>query len=75
MSELVEAVYENGVLRPAKPLTGIPENSRVHLIIQVAGTFPNQLKGCIGIMPDDDAAEMQQIIESEFEKVDLSEWK
>jgi predicted DNA-binding antitoxin AbrB/MazE fold protein len=75
VGEVVEAIYEHGVLRLEKPLNGIPENSRVNITVQIASNTLNRLKDCYGIMPDKDAVEMQQIIESEFEKVDLSEWK
>lgn len=33
MSKTVEAIFENGVLKPVSPLH-IPEHKRVHLIIQ-----------------------------------------
>jgi predicted DNA-binding antitoxin AbrB/MazE fold protein len=35
MSITVEAVYENGVLKPSKPL-GLQEHERVHLTIQTS---------------------------------------
>lgn len=35
MSQTVEAIYENGVLRPVEPLEGIREQARVKLTVEV----------------------------------------
>ncbi|MCS6922857.1 MAG: antitoxin family protein [Fimbriimonadales bacterium] len=60
----IEAVYERGVLRPLRPLE-LPEHTRVRLTVEPTPTHP--LTDCLGIMPDEDAAEMRRIIEQEFE--------
>jgi predicted DNA-binding antitoxin AbrB/MazE fold protein len=74
LTRTVEAVYENGVLRPLEPLEDLKEHERVRITIETdEGGHP--LADCIGILPDEDAEEMRQIIEQEFEKVDLSEWR
>ena len=74
MNQSVKAIYENGVLRPLKPLQGISEHAQVHLTIQTKNGAGNLLSDCIGIMPNENAQEMRTIIEEEFEKVDLSDW-
>lgn len=61
----IEAIYERGVLRPLRPLE-LPEHTRVRLTVEPTPTHP--LTDCLGIMPDEDAAEMRRIIEQEFER-------
>ena len=60
MMRKINAVYEGGVLRPLESLD-----------VEPAG---NALADCIGTLPDEDAAEMRRIVESEFEQVNLREW-
>lgn len=48
MSTVVEAVYENGMLRPAEPLV-LPEGTRVRLTMAPAGEPYAPLDGAIGI--------------------------
>lgn len=75
MSERVEAIYENGLLRPLRPLTGVQEHHRVVVYVEDEEGNENPLAECVGILPDADAEEMSRIVEEEFEKVDLSEWR
>ena len=76
MSQTIEAIYEDGVLRPVRPLQGIDEHARVKVTVEEPkGDDTHPLNECIGILPDEDAEEMQRIIADEFEKVDLSEWQ
>lgn len=74
MTTTIEAIYENGVLRPVKPLQGVPEHSVVHLTINESSK-PHPLANCIGIMPDEDANEIRRIINDEFSKVNPDDWK
>lgn len=75
MMQTVEAIYENGVLRPVQPLSGIREHTRVKVTVEVEGIRPHPLADCVGILPDVDAEEMRQTIEDEFEKVNPDEWQ
>ena len=75
MVQTVEAIYEAGILRPLQPLQGVREHSTVRLRVEMENESRHPLADCIGILPDQDAAEMQQAIEDEFEKVDLSAWQ
>ena len=75
MTETVEAIYEDGVLRLARPLKEITEHSRVKVTVEVQEQPHHPLADCLGILPDEDAAELLRIIENEFEKVNLSEWQ
>jgi predicted DNA-binding antitoxin AbrB/MazE fold protein len=72
--QTIDAVYENGVLRPLTPLTGIPEHGAVRITVTV-GEPAHSLAACIGILPDAGASEMRDAIEREFEGVDPNEWK
>jgi len=74
LTRTVEAIYENGVLRPLEPLEDLKEHEHVRITIETDGR-DHPLADCIGILPNEDAEEMRQIIEKEFEKVDPSEWR
>ena len=75
MSQTIDAIYENGILRPVQPLHGIDELARVKITVEEPKGDIHPLHECFGILPDEDAEEMQRIIEDEFEKVNLSEWQ
>jgi predicted DNA-binding antitoxin AbrB/MazE fold protein len=48
MSTVVEAVYENGILKPAMPLA-LPEGTRVRVTITPADENDDPLAGVIGV--------------------------
>ena len=73
MSQALKAIYEDGVLRPLEPVLGIKEHTEVHLVLRTSGSG-HPLAGCVGILPDEDAAEMSKIIEGEFERIDADSW-
>jgi predicted DNA-binding antitoxin AbrB/MazE fold protein len=72
MKTAIAAIYENGVFRPLQPLPDLRDRDQVHIIIEKQHS---PLADCIGVLPDDAAAEMRLVIEREFEKVDADEWK
>ena len=74
MMRTINAVYEGGVLRPLQSLDGIAEHARVRLTVENVESSDSCLADCIGTLPDEDAAEMRRIVESEFEQVNLNEW-
>ena len=75
MAETMEAIYENGVLRLSRPLRQVDEHARVTVTVEPAPTKHRPLIDCVGILPNDDAADMLRIIEAEFEQVNLREWE
>jgi predicted DNA-binding antitoxin AbrB/MazE fold protein len=75
MAETVEAVYEKGMLRLDRPLQEVPEHARVKVTVEQARVPRHPLIDCIGILPDEDAAEMSRAIEAEFEQVNAREWE
>jgi len=74
MVRTINAVYEGGVLRQLQSLDGLAENTHVKLTVESVDPAGNGLADCIGILPDEDAAEMRRVVESEFEQVNLGEW-
>lgn len=73
MTRRIEALYENGVFRPLEPLEGVAEHSRV--VLELREVSPYNLRGFVGTLPDEDAREMAQIIDEEFENVDPDKWR
>ena len=74
MKKTLEAVYENGVFRPLKRPEGIAEHRRVTLTVS-AEDRSSSLADLAGRISLDDAREMREIVEREFECVDPREWQ
>lgn len=72
--QTVEAIYENGVLRPLQPLEGFAEHCKVKITIQCDEIPPHPLARFAGILSDEEAQELRRIIEEEFERIDLNAW-
>lgn len=73
-TQTVEAIYEQGVLRPLQALEGFAEHSKVTLIVQDPESPPHPLQRFAGILGDDEAAALQELIEEEFEGIDPHAW-
>ncbi len=67
MPKTIEAVYEDGVLRPLRPIRGLKKHQRVEITVEKTGKKRHPLHGLCGILPDADAAEMLKAVEEEFE--------
>jgi len=74
MKKTLEAVDENGVFRPLTRPEGLSEHRRVMLTV-TAEEAPSSLADSAGSISADDAREMREIIEREFERVDPREWQ
>ncbi len=74
MTKIIEAVYEEGLLRPLSPIKGLRSRQKVRITLDTSLKQKHPLAGLCGTLPDEDAAEMLKGIEDEFEKVDMSEW-
>ena len=72
MKETLQAVFENGVFRPLQRPKGVSEHREVTLTVMVEDP-PSSLANFWGGVSADDASEMREIIEREFERVDASE--
>lgn len=68
--QTVEAIYEDGVLRPIKALSGLPEYSRVKITIEYDQTPPHPLLQFAGILSDDEAATLQRALRDECQQPD-----
>lgn len=73
MSLDFDAIFENGVLRPLRPL-GLPDRARVRVSVEVEDRVPPGVSACSGSISPESAAELRRIVEAEFEKVDDREW-
>ncbi|MBH8562139.1 antitoxin family protein [Nostoc sp. CENA67] len=73
-TQTIEAIYENGVLRPLQTLIGVAEHSKVKIIIECQQTQPHPLLQFAGILSDEEAAQLQSVIDQEFEQIDSNGW-
>ncbi len=74
MNITVEAIYENGILRPLSELEGVEEHDKVVITIEKVEPVRNPLLKYAGIMSDEEAREINQIIEDEFGRIDPNGW-
>lgn len=74
MKETLRAVFENGVFRPLTRPKGVAELHEVTLTVTTEER-PSSLVDFAGRISSDDAQEMREIIEREFERVDPGEWQ
>jgi predicted DNA-binding antitoxin AbrB/MazE fold protein len=74
MKETLDAVYENGVFRPLTAPTGLGPHSRVTLTV-TAEEQGASLIDCANRISHEDAREMREIVDREFEHVDPRDWK
>ena len=65
MTRTIEALYEDGILRPLEPLEGLAEHSRLRITLEMK-EIHHPLADLAGTLPDEDAREMQRIIGEEF---------
>jgi hypothetical protein len=66
-------VFENGVLRPLRRPKGLAEHRHVTLTVD-AEDEASSLADLAGSLSSENAQEMREIIEREFERVDPREW-
>lgn len=67
--------YEHGILRPLEPIEGIGENTEVEVTITVKQKELSPILRFAGILREEEADKLLRIVEEEFEKVYLDEWK
>ncbi len=73
MSQTIPAVFEDGVFRPLRRPTGLAEHHHVTLTVDVEEQVP-ALAEVSGSLFAEDAEELREIIDREFERVDPKEW-
>lgn len=74
MTRTIEAVYENGMLRPLEPLDELPDKTQVRITIHTRDSSGARVVQCAGSLPDEDAEQIKQIIEREFERIEPDAW-
>lgn len=69
MTQTVEVVYENNVLKPLEPIKSIKEHERLMVTIR---PHPSKkgLREIAGTLTHEEAKAMQKLIDEEFEKVE-----
>ncbi|MCX9012302.1 MAG: DUF104 domain-containing protein [Candidatus Methanoperedens sp.] len=65
----MEAVYEDNVLKPIKPIKGIMEHENIVVTIRQS-LVKKGLREIAGTLTHEEAEEMQELIEGEFEKIE-----
>ena len=75
MTKTIHAIYEHGILRPLEPIEGIRENTEVEVSISVKQKGLSPILRFAGILSEEEANKMLTIVEEEFERVNLDEWK
>ncbi|WP_199315362.1 MULTISPECIES: antitoxin family protein [Oscillatoriales] len=73
-AQTIEAIYEDGVLRPLQTLEGLAEHSRVKITINSEQSLPHPLLQFAGILSDEEAEDLQRMIADEFGKIDPHGW-
>jgi predicted DNA-binding antitoxin AbrB/MazE fold protein len=74
VKDTLKAVFENGVFRPLRRPKGLTDRREVTLTVTVEED-PSSLADFAGRVSSDDAQEMRDVIEREFERVDPREWR
>lgn len=69
-----DAIFEDGVIKPLKPLEVLAEHTRVSVSLDFPGKSLDALSETTGWWSDEDAAEIKAIIEAEFEQIDERDW-
>ena len=71
-TKTLEAIYEDGILRPLEALEGLSDHSKVRITIDFEERHP--LLQFAGILSDREAAELRRTIQDEFERIDPNAW-
>jgi predicted DNA-binding antitoxin AbrB/MazE fold protein len=71
-TQTIDAVYEDNVLKPVRPLKGIMEHQNVVVTVRLHPT-KKSLRDVAGTLTHDEAREQQRLIDEEFEKIE-GEW-
>lgn len=73
MIQQLSAIYKDGLLRPLNN-PNLPENSQVNLVIETNLNLSHPLLQFAGILMDQEAEEIENIINQEFNQVNHDEW-
>lgn len=69
MTRMLEVVYEDEVLKPMAPVEGLQTHEHAWVII-CRSPKKERLRELIGTLSHEEAEEMQQAIDEEFERIE-----
>ena len=72
MTQMVEVVYEDEVLKPLTTIEGLAKHEKTWVILS-PGPKKKTLHELVGTLTHEEAKEMQKLIDDEFEKIE-GEW-
>lgn len=70
MAKTLKAIYKDGVFKPLEP-SDLKDNTEVQLIISEGNPFLQ----FAGVLSPSEAEDMMKVIEDEFERIEISEWR
>lgn len=73
--QTIHAIYRNGLLNPIGSIEGIMDDTEVEITISPVKGAVHPLMRFAGILSAEDADSMLKVVEDEFEKVNLNDWK
>ena len=73
--QTIHAIYRNGLLNPIGNIEGIMDDTEVEITISPVKGAVYPLLRFAGILSAEDADSMLKVVEDEFEKVNLNDWK
>ena len=74
MSQMLEVIYEDEVLKPLTPVKGIEKHEKAWVILS-PHSKKKSLHELVGTLSRKEAEEMQKVIDGEFEKTEReNEW-
>lgn len=68
MTKAIEVIYEDNVFKPLVPVEGLKEHERMIVIFSQASRQKG-LRDLAGTITHDEARTMQDLIDTEFEKI------
>lgn len=74
MTKQIEVVFEDGVLKPLRPIDWLEEHRQVTVVVDVPSK-KHPLEGWVGSVSKEDADAMRKAIDEEYERVDPDDWK
>lgn len=74
MSQAINAIYKGGHFVPLAPVQGVQDNQSVRLTILVSKKEEHPLMRFVGSISNEEANELSEVIQEEFEKVNSDEW-
>ena len=72
MTKTIEVIYEDDVLKPLGPIEGVRNHEKIWVVL-CPRPAKKVLQELVGTLTHEEAEEMQNLIDKEFEKIE-GEW-